>query len=386
MARGCAGSGISSASSPARGEKTEPWLLIKAEDEFARHPGDPEITDEEKTSRISGRTNEELAAEGGLRDDHKARVSAGKRRKILLPDIGKIAGARKGLLPTFLEPSLASPCDKPPSGDKWIHEIKHDGYRIEARIDGGKVRLLTRNALDWTARFRGIADALAQLGLGSALIDGEIVAEDAGGMSNLSHLQADLQSGRRDRFRYFAFDLLYCEGYDLTKATLLDRKDLLAQVVAGCPQNSPMRLSEHLEVDGPTMLAHTCRLGLEGIISKRKDLPYRPGRGHHWFKAKCMQSQEFVILGYVPSTAAIRRGGLAAARLLFRRRARLCRPGRHRLVGGCGDIAAQGDRQDQGRQAGAAQALAGRARRRASSGPNRASSAWSNTATGPATG
>jgi bifunctional non-homologous end joining protein LigD len=289
---------------PRAGEKTEPWLLMKAEDEFARHPGDPEITEEESTSRISGRTNEELAAEGGLRDDHKARVSAGKRRKILLPDIGKIAGARKGLLPTFLEPSLASPCDKPPSGDKWIHEIKHDGYHIQARIDGGKARLLTRNALDWTARFRGIGDALAPLGLGSALIDGEIVAEDTAGISNLSHLQADLQAGRRDRFRYFAFDLLYCEGYDLTKATLLDRKQLLAQIIAGLPRGSPIRLSEHLEADGPTMLAHTCRLGLEGIISKRKDLPYRPGRGHHWFKAKCMQSQEFVILGYVPSTAA----------------------------------------------------------------------------------
>jgi bifunctional non-homologous end joining protein LigD len=266
---------------PRAGEKTEPWLLMKADDQFARHPGDPEITEEETTSRISGRTNDELAAAGGLRVDHKARVSAGKRRKILLPDIGKIAGARKGLLPAFLEPSLAAPCEKPPSGPNWIHEIKHDGYRIQARIDGGKVRLFTRHGLDWTARFRGIADALAQLGLGSALIDGEIAVEDAAGITNLSHLQADLQSGRRDRFRYFTFDLLYCEGYDLTKATLLDRKDLLAQIIAGVPQNSPIRLSEHLETDGPTMLAHTCRFGLEGIISKRKDLPYRPGRGHH---------------------------------------------------------------------------------------------------------
>ena len=101
----------------------------------------------------------------------------------------------------------------------------------------------------------------------------------------MSHLQADLQSGRRDRFRYFTFDLLYCEGYDISKVTLLDRKDLLAQIIVGFPQNSPIRLSEHLEADGPTMLAHTCRLGLEGIVSKRKDLPYRPGRGHHWFNS-----------------------------------------------------------------------------------------------------
>jgi bifunctional non-homologous end joining protein LigD len=289
---------------PKRGEKSEPWLLIKAEDEFARHPGDPEITDEETTSRISGQTNEQLAAAGALRDDHKARAGAGKRRKMLLPDIGKITGARKGLLPTFLEPSLAAPCDKPPSGPDWIHEIKHDGYRIEGRIDGNNVRLFTRHGLDWTARFRGIADALADLGLGSALIDGEIVVEDEAGITNLSHLQADLQAGRRDRFRYFTFDLLYCDGYDLTKARLIDRKELLAQIIAVLPPTSPIRFSEHLEADGPTMLAHTCRLGLEGILSKRKDLPYRPGRGHHWFKAKCMKSQEFVILGYVASTAA----------------------------------------------------------------------------------
>jgi bifunctional non-homologous end joining protein LigD len=297
---------------PRRGEKTEPWLLIKSEDEFARRPGDPEITDEEVTSHISGRTNQELATEGELRVDHKARAAAARRRKLILPDIGKIAGARKGLLPTFLEPSLASPCEKPPSGPKWVHEIKHDGYRIQARIDGGSARLFTRKALDWTARFRSIADALAELGLGSALIDGEIVVEDDAGFSGLNNLQADLKAGRRDRFRYFVFDLLYCGGYDLTKATLLDRKGLLQKIVAGLSRASPIRFSEHLETDGPTMLEHSCRIGLEGIISKRKDLSYRPGRGEHWFKAKCQQSQEFVILGYIASTAASRAVGALA--------------------------------------------------------------------------
>ncbi len=174
---------------PRRGEKTEPWLLIKSDDEFARQAGDPEITDEEVTSHLSGRTNEELAAAGDLRVDHAARTAAARGRKRILPDAGKVAGARKGLLPTFLEPSLASPCDKPPSGPKWIHEIKHDGYRIQARINGRETRLFTRKALDWTARFRSIADALAGLGLGSALIDGEIVVEDEKGISSLKALQ-----------------------------------------------------------------------------------------------------------------------------------------------------------------------------------------------------
>jgi bifunctional non-homologous end joining protein LigD len=297
---------------PRRGEKTVPWLLIKSDDEFARKAGDPEITDEEITSRVSGRTNEELAAAGTLRADHEQRAATQRARRRLLPDAGKVPGARKGLLPTFLEPSLASPCDKPPSGPKWIHEIKHDGYRIQARIDGRETRLLTRKALDWTARFRSVADALAELGLGSALIDGEIVVEDEKGISSLNNLQADLKAGRRDRFRYYVFDLLYCEGYDLTKAKLVDRKQLLQDIVTSLSPRSPIRFSEHLETDGATMLEHSCRLGLEGIISKRKDLAYRSGRGDDWFKAKCQQSQEFVILGYVASTAASRTIGALA--------------------------------------------------------------------------
>jgi bifunctional non-homologous end joining protein LigD len=297
---------------PRRGEKTVPWLLIKSDDEFARKAGDPEITDEEVTSRISGRTNEELAAAGTLRADHEQRAATERARKRLLPDAGKVQGARKGLLPTFLEPSLATPCDKPPSGSNWIHEIKHDGYRIQARIDGRETRLLTRKALDWTTRFRSIADALGELGLGSALIDGEIVVEDEKGISSLNNLQADLKAGRRDRLRYYVFDLLYCGGYDLTKVKLIDRKQLLQDIVTPVSPRSPIRFSEHLEADGATMLEHSCRLGLEGIISKRRDLAYRSGRGDYWFKAKCQQSQEFVILGYVASTAASRTIGALA--------------------------------------------------------------------------
>jgi len=291
---------------PKPGERSEPWLLIKSEDEFARHPGDPEITDEEDTSQLSGLTNKELATEGGLRADHKARTKIARERKRALPDIAKIKGARKGLLPTFLPPMLASPCEKPPSGPHWVHEIKHDGYRIQARVDGDKVKLLTRKALDWVDRFPAVAAAVKQLGLASALIDGEIVVEDAGGLTSLNDLQADLEAGRQDRFRYFVFDLYYCEGFDLTGAALVDRKALLQAVCAGLPATARIRYSEHLDADGPTMLEHSCRLGLEGIISKRKDLPYRAGRAEVWLKSKCRKSQEFVIVGFVPSTAASR--------------------------------------------------------------------------------
>ena len=185
-----------------------------------------------------------------------------------------------------------------------MHEIKYDGYRTQARIDGPEVRLLTRHGLDWTSRFPTIAAAVARLGLSSALLDGEIVVEDSAGLPSFSLLQSDLQAGRRDRFRYFLFDLLYCEGFDLTKATLLERKALLAQIAGGLPAASPIRFSEHLAQDGPTMFEHACRLGLEGIVSKRIDLPYRSGRGTHWLKIKGVLRQELVILGYLPSTAA----------------------------------------------------------------------------------
>src|SRR5262249_26970738 len=118
-----------------RGESRDNWLLIKVEDEFARRPGDPEIT-EEATSALSGRTTEELAAEGELRKDHAGRAKVAKARKRSLPDVSQMNGARKKLLPVFVPPSLAGMCERPPSGAKWVHEIKHDGYRIEARIDG----------------------------------------------------------------------------------------------------------------------------------------------------------------------------------------------------------------------------------------------------------
>ena len=297
---------------PRKGEKTEPWLLMKSEDEFARRPGDPEITEQETTSYLSGRTNEQLAAAGDVRADHAARREVAEARKRALPDIAKVAGARKKLLPQFLEPSLASLCEKPPSGPKWIHEIKHNGYRMQARIDGGSVRLLTRKGLDWTDRFASIAAAIKKIGLASALLDGEVVVEDASGITSFNNLQADLSTGRQDRFRYFIFDILYCEGFDLTKAALIDRKNLLQRILADLPGNLPIRFSEHIETDGPTMLEHACRFGLEGIISKRKDQPYRAGRGDHWLKSKCVDRQEFVILGYAASTADSRAVGALA--------------------------------------------------------------------------
>ena len=219
-------------------------------------------------------------------------------------DAGRIRGARPGQLPTFLEPSLACPCARPPSGPNWIHEIKYDGYRLQARVDEGRLRLLTRKGLDWTDRFPSISESVLALDFRSAWLDGEIVAEDENGIPSFNCLQIDLTTGRHDRLRYFLFDALFGDGFDLTQATLIDRKEFLAQSLAKLPVGSPLRFSGHLEEDGPTVLEHACRMGLEGIVSKRKDFSYRPGRGTHWLKSKCVERQEFVILGYIPSRAA----------------------------------------------------------------------------------
>jgi bifunctional non-homologous end joining protein LigD len=283
-------------------ETKEQWLLLKGDDTFARSGGDPEIVDIAMSSVISGRTNAELAASGETRSDHAARAQA--KTGPAAPDLARAPGARKGLLPVFLEPSLATLSGKAPSGGQWIHEIKFDGYRLQARVDGKSVKLLTRNGLDWTSKFKRIADALKKLGLGSALLDGEVVVEDEAGVSSFSSLQEDLKAGRIGRMVFYAFDLFYLDGYDLTKVPLIERKTLLAGLLDDAPADAIVRFSAHIDRSGDAMIRHACRLGLEGIVSKRKDKPYVGGRGPHWLKTKCTQRQEFVIAGYVPSSTS----------------------------------------------------------------------------------
>jgi ATP-dependent DNA ligase len=175
---------------------------------------------------------------------------------------------------------------------------------------GGDIRLLTRKALDWTTRIPTIAAALGKLRVRTALLDGEIVSEDKRGVPHFSNLQDDLKSGRRDCLRCHVFDLIYLDGFDLTGSTLVDRKSLLERLLSRAPAATPLRYSEHSDENGATMLKHACKMGLEGIVSKRKDLPYRSGRGGHWLKMKCVQAQEFGILGYVPSAGANMVGSL----------------------------------------------------------------------------
>lgn len=204
-------------------------------------------------------------------------------------------------MPAFLPPALASPAMTPPDGISWGHEIKFDGYRIQAALAAGKARLSTRKGLDWTRRFGSLAERLAALPAETAVIDGEAVVEGPDGVTRFSAL-VDALKGGRGRIGYMAFDLLHLDGRDLTGLPLAERKDLLRALIGSAP-GSDIRYSEHIIGSGAAMLAEACRLGLEGIVSKRLDKPYRSGRSGDWRKIKCSMTETFVIAGYTLSSA-----------------------------------------------------------------------------------
>src|SRR6266849_4570684 len=185
-------------------------------------------------------------------------------------------------LPTgFVAPCLPTAAPRPPSGDQWLHEIKHDGFRIIARKDGKRVKLYSRPGNDMTARFPLIVEALARLRSHSCIIDGEAVACRDDGVASFDLIR---HWHHADGAFLYAFDLIELNGDDLRREPLVVRKATLASVLARAA--SGLRLNEHIEADGPTVFAHACRLGLEGIVSKRKASPYRSGRTADWIKSK----------------------------------------------------------------------------------------------------
>ncbi|MBV8420650.1 MAG: DNA ligase D, partial [Hyphomicrobiales bacterium] len=317
------------------GEKKEPWLLIKSKDEEARGANDPDILEDEPRSVVSGRSISEIAEGKGrkrvwhsnksVKDNVEAgatkgnaaarRTSAGKSAQPRARPRGAAASKKSrnerakandrsalgARLPEFVPPSLAILRATAPSGAGWAHEIKFDGYRIQARLDHGEVRLLTRKGLDWSDKFPNIAAAVAKLPARTALIDGEVVVEEENGVSSFSALQAALKAGERERFVYYVFDLLHIDGRDLTGLPLIERKAELARLVEKA-QRGPIKYSEHFEEEGSAVLRHACELRLEGIVSKRMDAPYRSGRSDTFIKTKCSNAQELVVGGYAPST------------------------------------------------------------------------------------
>jgi bifunctional non-homologous end joining protein LigD len=212
-----------------------------------------------------------------------------------------LPGAIAAPLPEQVEPQLACAATAPPDGDDWLHEIKLDGYRILARVERGRVTLRTRRGNDWTDRLPELVTALAALPAEAAFLDGELVSVDARGASDFQRLQDAL--GRAPTARalcYYAFDLLYLDGVDLRGAGLAARKAVLSELLGHLPPAlaRTLRLSDHMIGQGPAVFAQAARMGLEGIVCKQRDAPYRSGRGRAWLKVKCSLRQELVVVGY----------------------------------------------------------------------------------------
>ncbi|MGE0740048.1 MAG: DNA ligase D [Hyphomonadaceae bacterium] len=266
---------------PREGERGNPWLLFKSKDAFA---GKEDPVARSVTSIVSGRTIEDVRS-GGARVWSKGGERAPK--------------AAKPPKWTFVEPALATRAEKAPASDAWIHEIKYDGYRIQAAVSGDSVKLFTRTGLDWTGKFQPIADALAALNLKDVLLDGEAAVAQASGKTDFSALQASLENGVAKGVSYFVFDLLAEGAKDLRKTPLSARKASLEKVLSKA--KAPIRLSPYFEGNGPDVLEAFREQGLEGVISKKASSTYQSGRTNAWLKIKLVNEQEFVIIGYQPS-------------------------------------------------------------------------------------
>jgi bifunctional non-homologous end joining protein LigD len=294
---------------PRGGEKRENWLLRKIADDHVGASGD--LVDRCLTSVATGRTMTEIAAgQGGKREWDSSRADGGQEDAVKAADAAlharptatpkrKKAAPKKAAaaMPDFREPQLATLVDHVPSGSQWLHEIKYDGYRALVAFGGGTAKAWTRNGLDWSDRFAPIVAAAARLP-GAGLLDGEVVALDSDGRPSFQALQASLKEGTGD-YAYFAFDLLSVDGEDLTALPQVERKERLRAFLDGVPD--PIRYSEHVVGNGETLFDSLCQQGLEGVVSKRADAPYRGRRGQAWVKVKCLHRQELVIVGWTPS-------------------------------------------------------------------------------------
>ena len=223
------------------------------------------------------------------------------------PDPSSLPGAREGPLPKHIEPQLATLVSAVPQGKGWLHEIKYDGYRAFCPIENGGARFLTRRGKDWTDKFGKLPEAAAALQVKSALLDGEVVILLPDGTTSFQALQDALGKGKNQPI-YFAFDLLYLDGYDLRPEPLIERKRALASLITD--QTGLIRYSDHYEGEGEELYDQACRHGLEGVVSKRANGPYKPGRGTDWLKIKCLNRQEFVIGGFTDPAGT--REGLGA--------------------------------------------------------------------------
>ena len=299
------------------GGKRTNWLLIKHRDEFAQD-GDGEAILAEDRSIASGRPMAEIAAGKGrgpksfmlpaknapdaVCDSNKGLAAEARRQgRSTSPSVKGVPGTsqqRSAPLPEFIAPQLCQSVPRPQTGTVWLHEIKFDGYRVQLRVQNGKVSLKTRKGLDWTAKFPVIAEEAASLP--DTILDGEIGALDENGAPNFAALQAALSEQDTGDLVFYVFDLLLEGEDDLRALPLVERKQRLRTLLSArkAPKAARIRFVEHFETDGDAVLRSACKLSLDGIVSKRADAPYRSGRTDSWTKAKCRAGHEVVIGGW----------------------------------------------------------------------------------------
>jgi bifunctional non-homologous end joining protein LigD len=298
-------------------ESGKTWLLMKHRDDEVRPAAEYDITEDRPESVASGRAMDEIARDRD-RVWHSNRSASeqeaapapkrGRRVRRKPRDLPGIPGARRAPLPEQVEPQLATLVKEPPRGDDWLHEMKLDGYRILARVEKGKARLWSRNAKDWTERFPTVARAVEALTVPTAILDGEVAMLLPDGTTSFNALQNAYGNAAAGELTYFVFDVIYLDGWDLTAASLEERKKVLHDLLAG--SSRPLRYSEHVVGAGEEFFRQACRFKLEGIVSKKRDAPYTPGRMRTWLKVKCQQEQELVIGGFTDPEG--QRSGLGA--------------------------------------------------------------------------
>ncbi|MCC6797294.1 MAG: DNA ligase D [Candidatus Hydrogenedentes bacterium] len=293
---------------PRDNDEGDNWLLIKEKDEFAQ--ADEDVTQVMPDSAATGRSLEQIAAGKGAvwkssrkskaippEDQPKRKMRATKTVGLAKAvDPAAVEHAVKTSMPRQISPQLCTLVDSVPTGDEWLHEVKFDGYRIVALIKNGKTDLMSRNGKPWTSKFPGIANACDDIAE-ACVLDGEVVALREDGTTDFQSLQNFLGEGCRAPLAYYVFDLLYLNGFDLTKCTLRDRKQMLKDLL-GDAQNGLIRFSEHIEGSGEKVYSNSCKLGLEGVVSKQADAAYMQKRTRSWVKTKCLKGQEFVIGGF----------------------------------------------------------------------------------------
>lgn len=282
-------------------EKGENWLLRKIADDYAG--GSDDLVGTHLTSITSGRTMAEIATGAAAKAAKAAKatkaIATNAETPVAKPRKRTARGSRGLNAPPPFQPvQLATLVDHVPPGDRWVHEMKFDGYRTLIAVGGGEGRAYTRSGLDWSDRFASIIGDAVDLKAGSALIDGEAVVVDAQGKTSFQALQAALK-GDPGQILYYAFDLLALDGEDLTSKPLLERKERLAALIG--EGTAHIRYSDHIVGRGEELFDSFCGAGLEGVISKRADARYSGSRSGTWLKTKCVRRQEFVIVGWTPS-------------------------------------------------------------------------------------